>query len=150
MFTKILTTSTTLLLALMALLLTLAQPVRSQSNSSSIGSITTQNANPSRGLQLHQRRGEQDDRVRSMEEVRNCIDADGLEEALRHGIQAISLDKSNGYAYFAVGASIIFYAPENAEDASPYLERAYSLFRIEGDRDGMQMIEKFLEGMTQL
>jgi hypothetical protein len=96
------------------------------------------------GLQLLQR-GERDDREKSMEEVRSCLGADGLEEALRHGFRAINLDKSNGYAYFAVGASIMIYAPENAEDALPYLERAHTIFRIDGDVPGMEMVEEFLE-----
>jgi hypothetical protein len=99
------------------------------------------------GLQILQR-GERDDRTRSMVKVGKCIDADGLEAALHHGIRAIKIDESNGYAYFCTGASMIIYKSKNAEDALPYLEHSYKLFRSEGDAEGLQMIVTFLERIT--
>jgi hypothetical protein len=141
---NIATTVTTLLLASITLPLTLTHPACAQFNSSAIEDSTSQIANPSRGLQILQQDG-RDDRTLSMGEVGKCIDADGLEKALRHGIRAIEIDESNGYAYFCAGASIIIYTPEDAKDAVPYLEHSYKLFQIEGDGDGMQMIEEFLE-----
>jgi hypothetical protein len=75
------------------------------------------------GLQIL-RQGERDNRTRSMKEVQNCIEADGLEAALHHGLQAINIDLSNGYAYFCTGASMIIYKSENAEDALPYIEHS--------------------------